>query len=92
MMADLIETEVLAAGMRYDGWADVEVRTVAYDDKGKPQMQVDATNPHTGERVHIANSSVYHTYYGAPKAAQWTCPRCGKHETGEECSYCLTLI
>ena len=68
MMSELIEVEVLASGMRYDGWTDVSTRTVAYDDKGKPQMQVDATNPHTGERVHIANLNVYHAHYGAPKA------------------------
>ena len=69
MMSDLIETEVLAARMRFDGWADVTVRITAYNDKAQPQYQVDATHPVTRERVYIANLNVYHAHYGAPVAA-----------------------
>ncbi len=66
MMTGIEQPEALAADMRADGWAEVLVRCIAYDWKGNAEYQVDATNPHTGERVYMPNANVYHVHYGAP--------------------------
>ena len=68
MMTGKTEPEALAKVMRADGWQRVELDCVAYDDKGQPEYQVNATNPHTGKRVYIANSGVYREHYGIPAA------------------------